>query len=324
MEEIKIILNEEKNGIELYFMDKPGEEIRDNLKANGFRWSRYNNCWYAKQTEENISFANSLGNTDIEEIKKNSEAYKEEKEKETEKKLAEIDIYDIEEYTINAELSKRENENGFFRKNDINHTAVMQDRLLQANNEVLKALENNNDLYIEYNLKTALQRFKRDYYSNYVSIITHKANNPSWAVTGRSGRNVSRDKKMNDRYNNLMLKSNELIDNFNNQLKRAQDQIRKNKNADAEKKFNNAEINLDNYTFKRIKKDFNINATNYIFHNPNSKNKSMTTLNEDYFIFKNWGSYRVYDAAGKELYSAKTKGTLEDAKKWLIYYLENK
>lgn len=324
MEEIKIILNEEKNGIELYFNDKPTEEIRDNLKAHSFRWAKYNKCWYAKQSEENISFANSLANIDTEELKKNSDAYKEEKEKETERKLAEIDINDIEEYTVSAELSKRENENGFFRNKDRDHTAEIQRTLQNANNEVLKVLENNNDLFIEYNLKTALQRFKRDYFSNYIAELTHRANNPSWVITGRSGRNARRDEKMNNRYDNLMKKSNELIDNFNKQLKRAEDQIRKNKIAAAQEKFNNAEIKLDSYTFKRIKKDFNVNATNYIFSNVNSKNKSMVTLNNEYFIFKNWGSYRVYNAAGKELYSAKTKGTLEDAKKWIIYYLENK
>ena len=59
-EEIEIKLNEEKNGIEIYFTSKPSEEVRTALKYNGFRWSKYNKCWYAKQSEKALNFANSL------------------------------------------------------------------------------------------------------------------------------------------------------------------------------------------------------------------------------------------------------------------------
>ena len=318
----KIVMNEEKNGIEIYFTGKPSEEIRNNLKAQGFRWSKYNKCWYAKQSQDTIEFANSLKNIDTEELEKNSRKYKEEKEKELKIKLAEIEINDIENYTVDEKIAKRENENGFFRNKDIDHTKVIQERLLQANNETLKVLENNNDINIEYNLKMALQRFKKNYYANYVAIVTHKANNPSWAVTGRSGLNVNRYNKMNDRYNKLLFKSNELIDNFNKQLDKAKSQIRKNNDTAVQREIEKASSKVAEYDFKRVIKDYNINATNNIFTAPNSS-KSMVTYNDMYFIFKNWGAYRVYDADGKQLYYAKSKGTLEDAKKWLVYYLEN-
>lgn len=318
----RIVLNEEKNGIEIYFTGKPSEEVRNNLKAQGFRWSKYNKCWYAKQSQETINFANSLKNIDTEELEKSSEEYKAEKEKELETKLSEIEINDIENYIVDEKIAKRENENGFFRSNDIDHTKLIQERLLQANNEVLSVLKNNDDLSIEYNLKMALQRFKRDYHENYVTMITHKANNPSWVVTGRSGLNVNKYNKAQDRYTKLMLKSNELIENFNKQINRAKDQIRKNKNIQIEKEIESASSKVSNYDFKRTKKDYNINATNNIFNSPNAS-KSMTTYNNEYFIFKNWGSYRVYDAAGKEIYNSKTKGKLEDAKKWLVYHIEN-
>ena len=34
--------------VEILFQQKPDEEIRDSLKAAGFRWSRHNKCWYGK------------------------------------------------------------------------------------------------------------------------------------------------------------------------------------------------------------------------------------------------------------------------------------
>ncbi len=39
-------LNVEKGGIELYFPGKPQAAVLDDLKASGFRWSRFNSCWY--------------------------------------------------------------------------------------------------------------------------------------------------------------------------------------------------------------------------------------------------------------------------------------
>jgi len=48
VEEITFKTNEEKNGLEIYFKSKPNEEIRNLLKSNGFRWGRFNRCWYKK------------------------------------------------------------------------------------------------------------------------------------------------------------------------------------------------------------------------------------------------------------------------------------
>ena len=39
-------INTEKKGIEIYFQAKPETTVLDDLKANGFRWSRFNKCWY--------------------------------------------------------------------------------------------------------------------------------------------------------------------------------------------------------------------------------------------------------------------------------------
>jgi Large polyvalent protein associated domain 25 len=53
-------LNEEMNGIELYFSAVPSENVRNELKSNGFKWSKFKKCWYAKQSEKTILFAESL------------------------------------------------------------------------------------------------------------------------------------------------------------------------------------------------------------------------------------------------------------------------
>lgn len=316
IEDIKVVLNEEKNGVEIHFSGKPSEDVRNNLKSYGFRWSKYNKCWYAKQSEETLNFANSLTNTTEEEIKQVSAEYKEEKEKEIESKLNELDINDIESYVVDAELSKRENENGFFRSKDINHTKEIQDYFLQANNEVLSVLENCNDKNIEYRLKIALQRFKRDYFNNYIKRLQHKANNPSWAVTGRSGLNVSRYNKMNDRYNKLLFDADTIINKLNKSINRAKNDIRKQHKQELENIINNT--NAEDYSFTRCKKQYNFNATNNIFNNADTE-ISMTTYNNEYFIFKNWGKFRIYNNEGFEVGN---RDSLKDAKKYVVMLLE--
>ncbi len=58
---VEVILNTEKKGIELYFKGKPSDEIRENLKANGFRWARFNKCWYCKDSEQKREFLRKIG-----------------------------------------------------------------------------------------------------------------------------------------------------------------------------------------------------------------------------------------------------------------------
>jgi hypothetical protein len=53
-------INEELNGIELYFNSKPQQTVLSDLKSNGFRWSGYKKCWYTKQTEKAHKIALSL------------------------------------------------------------------------------------------------------------------------------------------------------------------------------------------------------------------------------------------------------------------------
>lgn len=319
--DIKVVLNNEKNGIEIYFTDKPSEDLRNNLKSNGFRWSKYNKCWYAKQSDDTINFANSLVNITSEEIKNNSEEYKKEKELEIKTNLENINIDDIEEYSIPDDISKRENANSMFRKNDIDHTKELRQLLQAANDVILEVLELTNDINIEYKLKTILQRFKKNYTSAKIDYLRVKASNPSWAVTGRAGRNARRDQKMNDIQNNKMFKCNELIDKFNNDVGKIKNQIVRMNKQQQENKIEEMTKDIEIPKFNRVKKEYNPEATNNIFELCN--NMYSTTMNEykGYYIFKNWGSYRVYTNDGIEVHNAKTKGSLLDAKKWLMYYL---
>lgn len=53
-------INEELNGIELYFDNKPGNETLTHLKSNGFRYSGFKKCWWSKRTNESLSVANDI------------------------------------------------------------------------------------------------------------------------------------------------------------------------------------------------------------------------------------------------------------------------
>ncbi len=57
---ITVTLNDVHQGVEIRFPGKPSEAVRESLKAHGFRWSRFQKLWYAKQTEQHIAFARSL------------------------------------------------------------------------------------------------------------------------------------------------------------------------------------------------------------------------------------------------------------------------
>lgn len=65
---MKIImsLNHQKNGVELRFSDKPDKATRDDMKSAGFQYSRPQNMWYARQSEETIALAQRLADTMLE------------------------------------------------------------------------------------------------------------------------------------------------------------------------------------------------------------------------------------------------------------------
>lgn len=52
--------NKKKKGIEIKFTRKPEKSILEDLKKNGWRWSRYFKVWYNRNTPENLAYAISL------------------------------------------------------------------------------------------------------------------------------------------------------------------------------------------------------------------------------------------------------------------------
>lgn len=58
---VTVTINEEKHGVEIRFPSKPSAEIIAKLKANKWRWTRFNGgCWYNRDTEASRRFANEL------------------------------------------------------------------------------------------------------------------------------------------------------------------------------------------------------------------------------------------------------------------------
>lgn len=60
VEGVTVRENTEKAGIEIIFSSKPADSVLSSVKANGFRWSKFQKLWYARATEETRNFANSL------------------------------------------------------------------------------------------------------------------------------------------------------------------------------------------------------------------------------------------------------------------------
>lgn len=52
--------NDEHNGIEIKFTEKPDAATLDTLKAEGFRWHKARRVWYAKQTAERLTLAQQI------------------------------------------------------------------------------------------------------------------------------------------------------------------------------------------------------------------------------------------------------------------------
>ena len=54
--ELEVVENVEDMRLQLFFEDKPDEDVRDMLKSNGFKWSRTNGCWQ-RQLTDNARYA---------------------------------------------------------------------------------------------------------------------------------------------------------------------------------------------------------------------------------------------------------------------------
>lgn len=317
--------NTEKNGIELSFTEKPSREVLENLKSNGFRWSKFNSVWYTKDTETTRKFLKSMGfltdsKSESSETTITESTITNSASENKEITYPEIDINDIETYKISKELSQRENSVAMFRSKDTDHEKEIQNTMQRFNNMITAALTGNTNNYIEYKAKEGLQRFKKKYYDIQVRLITHRANNPSWAYTGRSGLNVSRYNKRQSQYEKMMGESVQIYNDFEAHVKKIKNMVEaeiKQRTKEEIKQNINSVKELPK--FEKIKIKYNIGAVDNIFDNGNTE-KIVNTLN-GYYIFNNWGCWRVYNSKGKEVFSTNTTGTLKEAQQWLIFHL---
>ncbi|MDU0072087.1 MULTISPECIES: hypothetical protein [Bacillus] len=269
-ETVTYTLNEEKNGVEIRFSSKPSEEIREQMKAVGFRWSRYSKCWYAKQSDSKISLAKKLSSNDLE-SQENAFEY------------PEIDIDDVETYVIDQTIQDREHDaHWIFRTTKRDHTKEIQNLFNSWNDEVKKLIKTTDNQSIIYHLKKDLQRFKKRYYDLYVKYLTLRGNNPSWAVTGRAGRNMNRYNKLVDRENSVMLEFTGIPEEFKRKLSEAKDRIRHTKKEKIKKlvsKINNV------IEFKAENKEFTF---------MNNLEKKRVYTHGDWFICKTCGAFRIF------------------------------
>lgn len=65
---MEIVKNQEKNGIELYFNEKPKKEVLTLLKDNHFRWHSSKRCWYIKYSEIAMKVVELINNGKIENV----------------------------------------------------------------------------------------------------------------------------------------------------------------------------------------------------------------------------------------------------------------
>lgn len=299
-------LNKEKNGVEIYFTEKPSEEVRETLKANKFRWSRTNKYWYAKQTEDTISLAKQLAGDG--EAVYNSQT----KTEPTSYPEVEIDDCRDEKYNIPQSIIDREHDaNWIFRTSKRDHNKDLQDTFIHYTDLVRNTVTELNNSYYEYKLKEALQRFKKQYHELTVKYLSAKGSQPSWAVSGRGNLNVSKYNKGIDRQNTIMFELADLPKEFEKKINYYKNKVKKAKENELKNQLQE-EIKqpLDDVAFKTVTKDFDI-------YGRGTAVKTRFYECEGYSTAKLWGAFRVFDQKGKEIWSAKSNGTLKDAKAYI-------
>lgn len=307
--EIIFSINEEKNGIEISFNDKPSEEVREQLKSNGFRWSKYQKIWYAKQNESRLQFVKKLTNSNQPEGIKT----------ESNHSYPEIEVDDIESYTIDEELQRRENDgNLIFRTQERDHTKDMQDLFSSYQSQVLEVLDTTDNERIKYYLKKELQRFKKKYQETYTKMLTVKANNPSWAVTGRAGRNMSKYNKAMDRHHDLMGECVGLTERIEKKIRTAKQDIKRLEREKIEQEVKKSISQTNMIEFTTESKEIDVYGNGGTI-------KKRTYKAGDYYICKLWGMFRVFSSrTGKEVETTlNTTSTLNEAKLFVSYLIQN-
>ena len=340
METKTYIINNETSRLELQFSKEEYKALDGTTKSeikSIFLFSGKAQAWVSRTKSGHyraIAFAERLGFVNggsIGEVLTTEEVATNKIEKQENKIIASnavypiIDINDISSYIIDSSISKNENDNAMFRMNPINHQERLQELLQECNNDILELITLGCSNQIEYKAKTILQSFKKKYSAQYIKVLSHKANNVSWMVSGRGGLNVSRYNKKQEQLTNMMKVLNELLADYNTKIKSFKYQIKQEKQLQHQETIKNetSKINIDNLKLIKTTKEYDPSAVENIFNNPRCEIKGYN-FNEEYFIFKNWGYWRIYNKVGNELQvSTKTIKTLKEAKTHLIYIIQS-
>ncbi len=307
------------NGIEITFTSKPNEEIRNAMKANGFRWGgkKRPSIWWAIESDETLQLAKMLvGEVSQTENNSNNDITDQQTkdQEETVFSYPEIDINDIETYTIDQSLQDREHDsNWIMRSSKRDHTKEIQQLFESYNSKVIQLIGTTDNQYYIYKLKESLQRFKKNYHQAYITYITHKANNPSWVVTGRGNLNASRYNKKMDQQNKKMFYLVELTEQMDNTIKSYKYKIHKDKENKIKQKAANTSVSIE---FKTQKKEFTYMGI---------KENKRVYIAGDYFICKLWNMFRIFNIHNNNEIKTTLRTTdgLEVAKKYVQMLINN-
>ncbi|KAF6620463.1 N-6 DNA methylase [Paenibacillus sp. EKM102P] len=297
--EVTVTYNNEKQGIEIRFPSKPESNIIEQLKAYGFRWSK-RGFWYAKQSDKTNQFASSL------QADYNNHNNTEFNETVSIAVFEDINIDDLHMYIVSDELQSRLHSSSLFQvdyKKDCFNTF---NELQKAALNVLSQADNE---YLQYQIKKYLQSFKQRYYKQYIKILNHRVNNPSWAVTGRGGLNVQRYNKMQDRYGNMLSQLSDMKKEFDNRMDKFKTRILKLEKERLAKEVNEV-VEIPKFKIDRKQ----ITLAGY------TETTRVYTY-KNYMIAKTWGMYRVFKD-GKEVdTNLKTTSRLDEAKRFVAYLI---
>ncbi|MHB0943279.1 DNA methyltransferase family protein [Paenibacillus sp. ALE1] len=297
--EVAVSYNNEKQGIEIRFPSKPGSNIIEQLKAYGFRWSK-RGFWYARQSDKADQLASSL------QADYNKQNNTESNGAASISAYEDITIDDLHMYIVSDELQSRLHSSSLFQ---VDYKKDCFNTFNELQKTALNVLSQTDNEYLQYQIKKYLQSFKQRYYKQYIKILNHRANNPSWAVTGRGGLNVQRYNKMQDRYGNMLSQLSDMKKEFDNRMDKFKTRI-----FQLEKERLDKEVNevVEIPEFKIDRKQ--ITVAGYT-------ETTRVYTHKGYMIAKSWGMYRIFKD-GKEVdTNLKTTSRLDEAKRFVAYLI---
>lgn len=298
-------LNDEKNGVEIYFTEKPSEEIRTQLKSNGFKWSRFNKCWYAKQNANSLNLAEQLSNGSIEATEAIEPS-----------EIELVEFVDITQFKINEETEKRLIDNSLFNNGkevgrETKQLQLTLSNLLERTKEVIELADNN---YSKNTLINGFNSFCERYTRELNSYLYQRSVNPGWAVTGRGGLNIARYNKKQDQLHNKMGKVVEMLEKQKEILEKYESRIIRNNANKAKQTINDAIANIEECTLIFTVQKRMVTLINGF------TNDVRCYISANYYIAKIGGCYRVFDnVTNKEVCDFKTTDKLDYVKKYVMH-----